>query len=429
IPFIERSLSLLKHKGKQCFIIPFGLLNQPFGVKLRKLILDEFRIQSIVDLRDIKVFQDATIPTCIPLICKGSVANYYVDILRPYDLNFEKTHEIDVEKYLNSDLYMFRTENLGQSQNILNKVRAKAQNITLADLFYLSTGAEIHGKEKRSEDGSLESGHSKFDVLSDTYKVGFKEYIEGSAIEKSKMGRYCFPKRNAYLNYEPKIMRSPKFPELFDSEKIIIRGSSGSLGILATYDERKLYTPHKITIVIRKSDLPKSSNEFELSDIDLKYLLALINSSLFHFYYSSVYGGFIDVYPSSLKALPIPKLAKESQQPFIEKAEMMLLKNKQLHEIKQSFIQLTQSKWSSLNITGKLDEWYNHSFEAFRKELEKQKIKLTLQEQAEWLQYFYEQKQKAEILQQTIAQTDKEIDDLVYQLYELTDDEKAIINS
>ena len=107
----------------------------------------------------------------------------------------------------------------------------------------------------------------------------------------------------------------------------------------------------------------------------------------------------------------------------------MLLKNKQLQEIKQSFIQLTKSKWSTLNITNKLDEWYNLSFEDFRKELEKQKIKLSLQEQVEWMQYFNEQKLKAELFQDIIAQTDKEIDELVYQLYELTEDEKAIINS
>jgi hypothetical protein len=428
IPFVERSLSLLKENGKQCFIIPFGILNQPFGKKLRKHILDDFKIISIVDLREIKVFQDATVPTCIPLISRTKSEKYNVEIIRPIDSNFEKSYEIEIEKYKNADLFMFRTENLEQSQSILKKIRTKAQNFTLGDLFYVSTGAEIHGKEKRSDDGGLESGHSKFDVLSSTYKEGYKEYIEGSAIEKSKQGRYCYPKRDAYLNYVAQIMRSPKFPELFDSEKLIIRGSSGAFGILATYDERKLYTPHKITIVIKKSDLPKTSNEYEIhSNHDLKYLLTLINSSLFHFYYSSVFGGFIDVYPSSLKALPIPKLSNDEQQPFIEKAEIMLLNNKHLQGIKQSFILLIQSKWPTIYITGKLDEWYKLSFEDFRKELEKQKIKLLLQEQAEWLQYFNEQKQEAEQYQRIITQTDKEIDNLVFQLYELTDDEKAII--
>ena len=46
-----------------------------------------------------------------------------------------------------------------------------------------------------------------------------------------------------------------------------------------------------------------------------------------------------------------------------------------------------------------------------------------------WLPYFNEQKQKAELIQNLIAQTDKEIDEMVYRLYELTDEEKAIISA
>jgi len=83
----------------------------------------------------------------------------------------------------------------------------------------------------------------------------------------------------------------------------------------------------------------------------------------------------------------------------------------------------------NLNMTGKLNEWYILSFEEFRTELEKQNIKLPLQEQIEWMQYFTEQKQKAELFQNIIAQTDKEIDEMVYQLYDLTDEEKAIISN
>ena len=130
------------------------------------------------------------------------------------------------------------------------------------------------------------------------------------------------------------------------------------------------------------------------------------------------------LFRSPCKIISLPQ-----QKPFIEKAEIMLSKNKQLQEIKQSFILLIKSKWSTLNITNKLDEWYNLSFEDFRKELEKQKIKLSLQEQAEWMQYFNGQKHKSELLQNTISQTDNEIDEMVYQLYELTEEEKAIISS
>jgi hypothetical protein len=66
------------------------------------------------------------------------------------------------------------------------------------------------------------------------------------------------------------------------------------------------------------------------------------------------------------------------------------------------------------------------SFSEFFKELEKQKIKLALTEQQEWLQYFEEQKLKASEIQQVIHQTDKEIDALVYALYGLSEEEIGI---
>lgn len=88
---------------------------------------------------------------------------------------------------------MFRTEDLGKLDNVLQKMKAGSHS--LSDLCYVSTGAEIHGKEGRTEDGALVSGYSKFDVLSDTQRPGWKPYIEDSAIPKSKeWGRYCYVK-------------------------------------------------------------------------------------------------------------------------------------------------------------------------------------------------------------------------------------------
>ena len=61
------------------------------------------------------------------------------------------------------------------------------------------------------------------------------------------------------------------------------------------------------------------------------------------------------------------------------------------------------------------------------KELKKQKVKLNLSEESEWMQYFNEQKQKANELQTQITQTDREIDRMVYDLYGLTDEEIKIV--
>jgi hypothetical protein len=45
------------------------------------------------------------------------------------------------------------------------------------------------------------------------------------------------------------------------------------------------------------------------------------------------------------------------------------------------------------------------------------------------MQYFETEQTKANTIQQTITQTDKEIDTMVYKLYELTDEEIKIVES
>ena len=100
---------------------------------------------------------------------------------------------------------------------------------------------------------------------------------------------------------------------------------------------------------------------------------------------------------------------------------------KELNQLSQQFSQLLQAKFSTININNKVQSWYSLTATEFFKELKKQKIKFSLSEQNEWLQYFEEQKAKATNIQQIIQQTDKEIDDMVYELYELTDEERKIV--
>jgi hypothetical protein len=60
-------------------------------------------------------------------------------------------------------------------------------------------------------------------------------------------------------------------------------------------------------------------------------------------------------------------------------------------------------------------------------ELKKAKVQLSLSEEADWMIYFTEQKQKALALQSEINRIDAEIDRLVYELYGLTEEEIRIV--
>ncbi len=54
-------------------------------------------------------------------------------------------------------------------------------------------------------------------------------------------------------------------------------------------------------------------------------------------------------------------------------------------------------------------------------------LALLHQQQAEWMQYFNEQKLKAETLKAEIDKTDRQIDAMVFELYGLTDEEIKIV--
>ena len=112
---------------------------------------------------------------------------------------------------------------------------------------------------------------------------------------------------------------------------------------------------------------------------------------------------------------------------FIEKADQMLSLNKDLQEISAKFQRTCERKFENLNLTKKLQDWYNLSYADFIKELSKQKIKRSLSEEAEWADYFDQEKSKALEIQSKIESTDQEIDQMVYELYGLSEEEILIV--
>ena len=59
--------------------------------------------------------------------------------------------------------------------------------------------------------------------------------------------------------------------------------------------------------------------------------------------------------------------------------------------------------------------------------LDSVKVALSLPEEAAWMPYFNEQKEKVQTLQREIDKTDQQIDQMVYELYGLTAEEIAIV--
>ena len=168
-------------------------------------------------------------------------------------------------------------------------------------------------------------------------------------------------------------------------------------------------------------------------------MLGIFNSTLNHFLFSAylpkLRGGFYEPSYIVFKHFPIRTIDfsnssdKAAHDLIVEKVDSMLEKNKHLHKLLVNFLNLLKSRFSLEKPSQKLEKWYELSFDEFKKELKKKKITLSLSEEAEWLEYFTQQQTQARAINEVIAKTDAEIDQMVYKLYELTPEEIKIVES
>ncbi len=215
-------------------------------------------------------------------------------------------------------------------------------------------------------------------------------------------------------------MAAPRNKEIFEAkEKLIFRQASDK--IIGMHITNGFVMRNNTHILLNKIDV----------DLNLKYALSVFNSKLINYYYQLINPekgeALAEVKAFHLENLPIIQIDKKSQQPFIEKADQMLLLTKEIQEHSQKFQRTIQRKFGLDELPKKLQDWYLLSYSEFIKELTKKKVKLSLSQESEWEDYFMQESKKALELKSQIDNTDKDIDKMVYELYGLTDEEIEIV--
>lgn len=123
--------------------------------------------------------------------------------------------------------------------------------------------------------------------------------------------------------------------------------------------------------------------------------------------------------------VPIPELNGELDSLVVE----MISFTKALDTQRNSLLNLVKSKYDIEKFSRKLQSWHELDFGTFSREFKKLKIELSLAQESEWLGFFEENKAKAQVLQSKINRTEQEIDQMVYALYGLTEEEIALVEN
>lgn len=399
IIFYEKAINLLKENGNLGFITPYTILKNMYYKEIREYILKNTSILEIIDFKGITVFQDAGVDSIILLLKKEKRIEYdikYINNIKAfetqvYDINFFKSSQI-TEK---DDLSIQFSKN----EKLLNKILDHKDNLKLKEIIDFKQG--------------IITGGNKNFLVSEKL-ANCKKVLTGTDFNRYKLFDF-----NQYIIYDIEKLHRPRKREIFESKEKILLRQTGAFPI-CMLDTNQYFTLDTVHNGILKQE-----------NFNIKYILSLLNSKFIKFIYENLINEsgkiFAQVKIIYIDELPIKNIPLEKQQPFIEKADKMLSLNRELQDLSQKFQRMLLRKFDLEKLSTKLQEWHLLDFSDFIKELKRLKVKLSLSQESEWEEYFLEEKSKAIAVDSEIKNTDKEIDSMVYRLYDLTDEEIKII--
>jgi len=413
--FIEKSIKLAKQKGQIGLIVPYTWLTIQQHSKLRKFVLS-YKLLQIIDLPT-KIFADADLDTVISIIKKeNNSENIQIGIIDNSEIVL--VNELSFNNIKKNLDYLINVNLSDFDYEILDKIQSNS--IKLTDNFEVSQGLIPYDKYRGHTSEQIKNR-----VFHSTKKENetYKKELKGGDISRYSASW----NGNLWISYGD-WLAAPRKIKYFNSPRILImevtRG--GKYVLKSCYVEKEFYNTPSIINIIGQTNDNKS----------LKYLLATMNSSLFSWYHKKVNPkanattSIPKILVNDVRNLPYKKIDQKNQQSFIEKADLMLSLNKKLQTEKGNFINALKEDKGVEKITKNLDAFNELEYDVFKKELLKQKVKISLgDENNEWREYFNSTKQKVNDLQQKINQTDKEIDNMVYELYELTAEEIEIVEN
>ena len=167
------------------------------------------------------------------------------------------------------------------------------------------------------------------------------------------------------------------------------------------------------------------------SEISVYYFLGILNSKLINYLFATKFLN-LAVKGDYLKKIKFPISNNTTNLDSISKKMIHL--NKEITQNINKFSSYLKSNFQIKKLSNKLQNWHELEFADFIKELNKtikkaSGEKLTKKDEMEWMELFDDYKSQANYFKEQIDKTDKEIDQMVYQLYGLTEEEIQIVEN
>lgn len=211
IPFMERALKLLSSNGTFAMIVPYPVTNQLYGKVFREWILKNYNVSEVTDLNGTKIFENATVSNVIIFAQKKAPQNK----TKISHINDDGHIKVSFEKDYENLVQDKKTQvwNLTQEKRQVNR---HAEMHVLGDFCYVSKGMVLNADEEKAK-----GDFKKEDLISEAKdKIHCRAYIESKDFTKYTVTKIRFLEYNT--ERVPAKLSRPTFKELYENDKLII---------------------------------------------------------------------------------------------------------------------------------------------------------------------------------------------------------------
>lgn len=408
--FIEQSFRQLREGGKFAFIVPNTWLTIISFETLRRFLLEKTADLQIINIYG-KVFEEANVDCCLLIYTKGTPNQVTLGEMR--DQEIELFTPIDASTILGTDSAIMNISQYksGEIDSVLESINDRSAPLTM--YAKVSTGIKAYqiGKGKPAQTEEIKKGrvyHAK-EKVDDTYVP----YLEGVDVK-----RYQLDWTNKLWISYGDWLAEPRRSIQFDEPRILVRQipSKPPYCISGAYTEKHYINDINSMVIFNFKIKPQA-------------IMAVINSRLISYWFAFTFdklqrGLFPQFKVKELGRFPVAKKIADYEDRFVTAVDTLSAQGSSIASSLLAAIDFlnanygVQRKDASNALTRR--DW----------DIIKPYLKnSTLTEKEEAFTYFSAKEKVISGMQTSLEQHSTSIDELVYEMYDLTEDEKAKIRA
>lgn len=446
--FFERGVRLLKPQGRLGFISSSTFFRTGSGENLRKFLTDSVSIECVVDFGDLQIFEGVTTYPAILTLRKqtsdqdGSLSFLVVGDELPKELGRafeERARQMPLTR-LTAGSWRFEEEPLAKLRDKVARGRKTLGEVYGAPLYGIKTGLnEAFVIDTPTRDRLVKADKKSAELL--------KPFLRGEDVKRWRVesqGLWLIntPKGKVDIEKYPAIRDwlLPFKPEL---EKRATKQEWWELQQAQLAYQPKFAKPKIIYLDIANSSPFGVDHSGAFIDCTIfmveeaePWFAAFLNSKITWFFLKGLTpelrGGFARLKSRFLETIPIPKISGSEHKKLAALGETCTKAAQERYAIHSAVRRriLDLAPTGRAKLTGKLENWHALSFGEFRAAVKQAfRLDIPLKERADWEAYLAENSARVLGLTSDIEAAEREIDSVVYALFDLTPEEIALLEA